>query len=144
MNLFDGIGRPELKSDPRFQSRGQRSQNADALNEIIESWTRTRLSEEVTTELCTKRGVPCVHVRKVSEVLGDPAIRARGAVVGLSHRTRGPIDALAPGMPISFSAARAGYDQPAPDLGTHNAEIYRELLGMSPGEIEELRAKGIV
>jgi crotonobetainyl-CoA:carnitine CoA-transferase CaiB-like acyl-CoA transferase len=47
-------------------------------------------------------------------------------------------------MPIKFHHHAAAFDAPAPALGAHTAEVYGRLLGLDAGEIERLRADGIV
>jgi hypothetical protein len=32
----------------------------------------------------------------------------------------------------------------APLLGQHNTEIYGKMLGMSPGELEQLKQQGVI
>jgi crotonobetainyl-CoA:carnitine CoA-transferase CaiB-like acyl-CoA transferase len=143
-SLFEAMGQDERKSDPRFASRGARALNADAVNGLIESWTRGMTSEQVVEELLTKRGVPCVRVRSVYEVLDDPLLRASGALQPLLHPRFGPIDAVGMGMPIKFSAAVAAFDQPAPELGAHNQEIYGALLGLSAADLTDLTTQGVI
>ena len=48
------------------------------------------------------------------------------------------------GLPMRFSGASAGYDQPAPELGEHNAKVYGELLGYSAERIAKLKAQGVI
>jgi crotonobetainyl-CoA:carnitine CoA-transferase CaiB-like acyl-CoA transferase len=48
------------------------------------------------------------------------------------------------GVPIRFSAAGAALDEPAPALGEHNAEVYGELLGLTPTEVDDLHARGVL
>ena len=143
-SLFEAMGRSELMQDPRFCGRGPRAANAAAVNSLIEDWTRSLTSDEVTAELFTKRGVPCARMRSVDEVLHDPALRATGAIQTLVHPKLGEIDAVGAGMPISFSAAHAKLDQPAPELGSSNRDIYCKLLGMSNAELNELKVRGII
>lgn len=33
---------------------------------------------------------------------------------------------------------------PAPDLGQHNAEVYKEFLGMSEADVEELKKERVI
>lgn len=142
--LLDAMGRPELINDPRFANRGVRMQHAVALNEIIEAWTNTLTKSELVHKLFDERGVPAVIVRKPIEVLNDPALHERGAVVQLQHPTMGAVTAVGMGNPIQFSKANAQFDVPAQDIGEANQEIYGGLLKMSTAEIKELCATGVI
>ena len=60
----------------------------------------------------------------------------------LLHPPLGPVDELyGSGLPIRFSAARAGYERPPPRLGEHNEFVYGGLLGYGPERIESLRSR---
>jgi formyl-CoA transferase len=142
--LLDAMGKPELLTDPRFASRGPRMKNASVLNAMIEAWTRDRTVAEVMEELARKRDVPVVPVRTPQQVLSDPALLERGAVVKLKHPKMGDTEAYGMGNPIRFSKANAQFDQPAQELGDANQEIYGGLLKLSASEIDELRAARVI
>jgi crotonobetainyl-CoA:carnitine CoA-transferase CaiB-like acyl-CoA transferase len=142
--LLEVMGQQQLLDDPRFSSRGSRMQNAARLNELIEAWTCSRTTETVRNELFVKRAVPVVRVRTPKEVLGDRTLQERGAVTQLEHPLMGQVKAIGMGNPIRFSKAHAQFDVPAQDMGQANAEILGGLLKMSNGEIEELRAAGVI
>jgi formyl-CoA transferase len=142
--IAEAMGESELMEDPRFATRGPRAANADAFNARMENWTRRLTTEEVTTELFRRRGVSCVPVRTVDEVLSDPLLRASGAVEQLVHPKIGPIDAVGPGLPIKFSESFSGFDMPAQELGEGNPYVYEELLGLKEAEIAELKGKRII
>jgi len=142
--IAEAMGEPELMQDARFSTRGPRAANADAFNNRMERWTKTLSVEEVTTELFRKRGVSCVPVRTVDEVLSDPLLRASGAVQPLVHPKFGAVDAVGPGLPIKFSDSFSGFDVPAQELGAGNAYAYGELLGMKESEIAALKSQRII
>jgi crotonobetainyl-CoA:carnitine CoA-transferase CaiB-like acyl-CoA transferase len=142
--LLEVMGRPELLDDPRFSSRGPRMKNATALNELIEAWTRTRTTNNVRRALFEERGVPVVRVRTPKEVLDDPVLHERGAVMKLEHPLMGNVRAVGMGNPIRFSKAHAQFDQPAQDIGEANKDIYGGLLKMSSREIDDLRSTGVI
>jgi crotonobetainyl-CoA:carnitine CoA-transferase CaiB-like acyl-CoA transferase len=48
------------------------------------------------------------------------------------------------GMPIKFSGAQAGFDQPPPGLGEHNQAVYCDLLGYSEQRLRELKAQQVI
>ena len=142
--LLDAIGRPELLEDPRFASRGPRVKHAGALNEIIEAWSRTQTTDELVHELLEKRGVPAAPVRTPKEVLHDPHMHERGAVMRLQHAKMGSLQAFGMGNPIQFSKAQAQFDEPTQELGAANEQVYGGLLKLSASEIDELRRSGVI
>src|SRR5690606_19640961 len=109
-----------------------------------EAWTKVRSTAEVVGELFDKRGVPCAPLRKAEDVLQDPWLRRTGAIQTLSHPAFGPIDAVGPGVPVSFSDARSGFDRPTAELGADNGEIYAGLLEMDEAELADLKAQKII
>ena len=142
--LMEAMGHPELITDPRFSERGPRMRHATAMNQLVEAWTKTRTCGEILAELHDKRRIPCAKVRTAEEVLQDPALRERGAVLDLAHPTHGPTGATGMGLPIQFSACHAQFDEAAPVLGSANDAVYGELLGLSKEEIAALKADGVI
>jgi CoA:oxalate CoA-transferase len=143
-SLFQAIGRPELAADPRFASRDDRVVNVSEIDAIVEAFTNIRTSAEVVVAL-EKHGVPAAEVRDPEKAVRDPRVVSRGETVPLAHPKYGQVeDVYGMGMPIKFSGAQAGFDQPPPGLGEHNREIYCDLLGYSPERLEELKAKRVI
>ena len=90
-------------------------------------------------------GVPAAEVRNPQDAVRDPLVTTRGATVPLEHPKFGVVeDVYGIGMPIRFSGATAGFDQPPPEIGEHNQQIYGDMLGYSATQLEELRTKGVV
>ncbi|VWB94529.1 formyl-CoA transferase [Burkholderia lata] len=143
-SLTQAMGQPELLTDPRYATRGPRMTHAAGLNTLIEAWTQQHTSEEVIRELQEKRGVPAAKVRSPQEVLHDPALRERGAVVKLEHPGLADVDAMGMGLPIKLSGTPVQFDQPAQALGAANDEIYRGLLKRSEAELSQLRNDGVI
>lgn len=143
-SLMEAIGKPELAKDPRYATRGPRMKHAAEINAVIEEWTRRHTSAEVMHELQEKRGVPAAPVRSPQQVLQDPVLLQRGAVMKLEHPNLANIDAMGMGLPIQFSRTPAQFDQPAQALGEANEEIYRGLLKLSEAELAQLREQGVI
>ncbi|MCC7372761.1 MAG: CoA transferase [Chloroflexi bacterium] len=162
------MGQPGLLTDERFRTRDRRVANAQALEEMVEAWTRSHTTAEVVT-LLDAVGVPAAEVRDPREAVHDERVLRRGEIVPLRHPTYRPAlaategsaagrsaDAAAPGepagdaevygtgLPIRFSAAEAGYARPAPWVGEHNDEVYGGLLGYTPERLARLRADGVI
>ena len=144
VRLAEAIGQPELATDPRFNARANRLKHAKQINEILDSWTRTRTTEEVIEQISNKYSVPTVPVRTPLDVLEDPHFRKSGAITELTHPVYGNFGAVGMGLPIQFSKTPAQYRVPATDMGAANEEIYGNLLNLSQAEMDELRASGVI
>jgi formyl-CoA transferase len=85
--------------------------------------------------------VPCGPVLALEEISDHPQVVASGALVTSVHPALGRI--REPRPPVRFAATPAAIARPAPSLGEHTSEVLAEL-GLSPNEIDELRASGVV
>jgi crotonobetainyl-CoA:carnitine CoA-transferase CaiB-like acyl-CoA transferase len=75
----DAIGRPDLPTDPRFDSGAKRSANRAELNEIVAAALRERTTAEWVAAL-NEAGVPCGPVYAMDEVFADAQVRHLGMV----------------------------------------------------------------
>ncbi len=143
-DLFRAIGRADLITNPRFARRDDRVINVVELDAIIETFTSPRTAAEVMAAL-DKYGVPSAEVRNPQDAVRDPRVVKRGETVPLAHPKYGMVeDVYGMGMPIKFSRAQAGFDQPPPGLGEHNLAVYQGLLGYSEERIEELKTRQVI
>jgi len=88
-----------------------------------------------------KAGVPCGAVLDTGEVLDDPHLNAREAIVTIDHPTRGRF--RVPACPIRLSASKP-VTTPPPLAGQHTEEVLAEVLGLGAAGIADLRARKIV
>jgi crotonobetainyl-CoA:carnitine CoA-transferase CaiB-like acyl-CoA transferase len=142
--LFRAIGRPELIADPRFAKRDDRVVNVSEVDAIVESFTSSRTNADVVAAL-EAFGVPAAEVRNPRDAVRDPRVVSRGETVPLAHPKYGTVeDVYGMGMPIKFSGAQAGFDQPPPDLAEHNHSVYCGLLGYSEERFQELKTQRVI
>jgi crotonobetainyl-CoA:carnitine CoA-transferase CaiB-like acyl-CoA transferase len=134
------IGRPELATDPRFITNGERMKNLAALTPLIAETLRQRASADWIREF-EAAGVPVGPVNKVGDMLADPQVAARDMVVEVEHPRAGRVKAI--GHPIKFSATPGDASRPAPLLGEHSREVL-DQLGYSAAEIDALHRSGAV
>ena len=136
--LCDLIGRPDLKTDPRFRDREIRKKNRAAINHEIEQGLASHSAAEWEA-LLTKEGVPAGCVMSVPEILSHPHLTERQFVssfdcaAGKQTVTRGG---------FTFSDNSAGPTTPAPRLSEHTEEWLRKLGYAS--EIRALRNDGVI
>lgn len=141
--LVTAMGMPELAQDRRFKSSPARLERHDEVNRVVGDWVKDRTVDEVMRVLGPAgANIPCAPVMTVDRLMADPQIRARDMVVNLPHATLGQIPVS--GIPFKLSESPGALEHLGPDLGQHNDEIYRGLLGLTEGEIRQLKADGVI
>ena len=139
-SLCRSIGQPGLVHDERFKDPKSRGKNADALAEIITAWTSQHSKHEVM-KILGEAGVPCGAVLDSVELLNDPHMKQRGMIATVKHPVRG--DFTMPGCPVRLEDSPVEVKS-APLLGQHNAEVYKEYLGLGAADLEALKSEGII
>lgn len=138
--LFEVIGYPEGKKDPRFTSVAAKESHWSELLELIEDWTQQRSGAECESVLMAA-GVPCSRYRTVAEAMQDPQVQERGF---MSELGSGDGTFKVPNAPYLLSATPTRARQTLAQLGEHSEVVLAEKLGLSEVEIQKLRRQGIL
>lgn len=138
MRIFDTIGRPELKTDVRFETNDGRVKNRDALDSIISAFIGSKTQDENLT-LFEAAGVTVGPVCSVLDLLDHPYAREREAIVELEDKDIGsvPMHNIVPRL----SESPGGFRYPAPRVGEHTAEILAELDAIDRSPLKTTRQK---
>ena len=139
--LCEALGRVDLARDPRFATNAARVRNRAAVTALLQE----ALSQQPVThwtDRLSRAGVPCGPVNDVEQVFADPQVRHRGLRVEVEHPVSGTLPLLA--SPLRLSETPVDYRLAPPLLGEHTDAVLSELLGMGPGEIEQLRQAGVI
>ncbi|MGH2793310.1 MAG: CaiB/BaiF CoA transferase family protein [Actinomycetota bacterium] len=139
--LCRAIGREDLPNDPRFSTLERRASNSDEINGIVAEWCRSRSAAEIETTLIANQ-VPVSLVYAIDEILADPQVNARDAVIAVDDPSLGPVRQQAPVPRLDRTPLHVG--RGAPRLGEHTDEVLRELLSLDDAEIESLRAERVI
>jgi len=137
----EAIGRPDLTTDPRFDTEARRVENRDALIPVLNAELGRRAAAEWLDRL-DRAGVPAGRIMSVAEVCESPHLKARGMTVTLAHPKAGPIRVM--GVPIRLWDTPGTASVPPPLLGQHTEEILTRLLRMPRARVERLRAAGAI
>jgi formyl-CoA transferase len=139
--LCEAMGRPALAEDPRYKTHTARGQNQRELDDLIADWTRT-VDAETLEDLMEKHAIPAGRIYRAPEMMTDPHFKARQAIVSVMHKTFGELamQNVAPRL----SATPGQVRHVGPELGEHNDEIFKDVLGMKSAEIEKLISAGVV
>ena len=110
------------------------------LDRAIADWTGTLTSGEVL-RILDEASVPCGPIYSVADMFADPHYQARGMFERVDVNGKPlAIPALVPRLRDTPGRT----DWAGPELGAHNDEVLGGLLGLDEGEMEELRARGVI
>jgi crotonobetainyl-CoA:carnitine CoA-transferase CaiB-like acyl-CoA transferase len=135
------IGRPELADDPKFSKIVERLSRVEEVDDIVESWSKTKTSAEIM-EIFKEEGLACGTVQDVEVVSKHPHSQAREMLVEVQQPQMGPVKI--PGCPINFSKTPVKITSPAPLCGEHTKEIICDFLGYSEEEYNQLVEEEVV
>lgn len=140
MRLFDAMGRPDLKDDPRYATNAARLVNNDSLQQIVVDFVASRPRDEVLA-VFEGHEVVAAAVNDSSDIVADPHFRER-TLVPLVGSVLG--DVLVPGPILHVD----GQDRPryegVPSIGEHTDQVLREVLRLDEVGIATLREAGVV
>ncbi|MGH8642406.1 MAG: CaiB/BaiF CoA transferase family protein [Burkholderiales bacterium] len=136
--LFDAIGRPELKSDPRFSSVEARFANVQEYFRIRAEALKTRTTGE-WLEVLGRADVPAMPYHTLDSLLEDPHLQDVGFFEVKDHPTEGRTRSMR--LPNKWSSGTRREWSPAPKLGQHSVEVLREA-GYDDAAIESMVAAG--
>ena len=141
--MFGGLagimGRAEIASDARFANNTARMQNVEALEALIAAWTRTLPAAELLEHL-QKVGIPSAKVASVADLVEHPHLAHRNQIIDMPHPKAGTVPMQ--GFSVGFGDSPMRLRHPPPMLGQHTGAILEEWLGMTPAQVEQLRATG--
>jgi len=138
------IGKPELFTDPRFDTMEKRVKNNKELTKLIEAWLKKFEKVGDAVAFLQSYRIMAAPVLSVTQIIEeDPQIKVREMLKEIEHRTLGPVKFL--NTPLRFLNSEASVDGPPPAfVGEHTDSILSGLLKLDDEEIKGLRAKGIV
>jgi crotonobetainyl-CoA:carnitine CoA-transferase CaiB-like acyl-CoA transferase len=114
------LRKPEVATDPRFVNNSLRTQNRDALRDIIHESFSTLTADDAIS-LLEKSKIANANVNSMNDVWEHPQLKARERWTEV-NTPNGVVPALLP--PGSSDAHEL---KPVPDVGEHNNSILKEL-----------------
>jgi crotonobetainyl-CoA:carnitine CoA-transferase CaiB-like acyl-CoA transferase len=139
--LCEELGAANLADDPRFKTLQTRQANLVDLDKALSELTIKHFAASLAGRL-RQAGVPAFKCQNTLDIISDPHLwqRRMYQTVTDGFGNQRPIV----GSPWHFSKAVTSITRGAPLMGEHNAYVYRELLGLSEQQLDELIKAGVV
>jgi crotonobetainyl-CoA:carnitine CoA-transferase CaiB-like acyl-CoA transferase len=140
--LCEAMGRPELADDERFSTHLARGDNQEELEGIVAEWAGRHDAEEIDRVL-NEAGVICGPIYTIADIFEDPQFQARDML--LPHEDPEFGEYIGPGIVPKLSRTPGAVRWSATwEEGSHNREIYGELLGIPDEELASLHEEGVL
>lgn len=124
MRIFDIIGRPDMKTDPRFLNNAARVKHRDLVDQAVGAWFAER-DRDTALRVMREAGATVGPVYDTADIAADAHIRERGVIVEVEDADNGslPMHGVLPRL----SGTPGGLRRPAPTLGEHTEELKAEI-----------------
>ncbi|MET0732777.1 MAG: CoA transferase [Casimicrobiaceae bacterium] len=134
------VGHATYATDTRFHSAPGRNAHRLEILPVVREWVAKRSVAQCLATL-DAIDVPCAKVQRIDDVLADPQMVARGALVEHDHPVLGKVKLSS--LPFHFSDCDTTQRVPAPLMGQHNRDIAAKL-GYSQADIDAMVADGVL
>src|SRR5699024_9076452 len=117
-----------------------RKNKIEKINRVIKYKIKNYASDDIISKL-KKKGIPCANVNNLKQVLNSEKIIDRDLIV---KWTQGEIgERLGINYPYKFKNTKTSLRSPAPTLGEHTHNIFKEL-GYYKKTIQDLKKANII
>jgi len=139
--LVTAMERRDLLENEKFKSYISRTANQDELYEIIGEWVKTKTTNEVI-DILDKAGVPCDKINNIADIVNDSYLWERNSILEFTDDEFGKL--FVKGVIPKFKNYPGSIRFLGAGLGEYNTEVYRDLIGLSQEEIEDLKEKKVI
>ncbi|MDB3948465.1 CoA transferase [Paracoccaceae bacterium] len=124
--LADTMGGDSLCSNANFATRAARAEHKDALNSLVETWTKTHTKAELSAMLGGK--IPFGPLNSITDIVADPHVAKRSMLAQVSNPDSQKAPWTVASNPLRFSASKSPPLVSPPRLGQHNQQyLYPDL-----------------
>ena len=138
--LSEAMNDPAMGEDPKYQGNANRVEHQAEIDAKVAAWTKTLSSSEALAIL-DDAGVAAGPIYSVADMFEDPQYKARGL---LQEVTINGEPLHIPAILPRLAETPGETEWPGPAVGSHNAEVYGEILGLSDEQTRSLRDAGVI
>lgn len=140
-SLCQAMGSPAWCREDRFADKLSRQKNVDELDRLIAERTVNFEPYELT-ELLQKAGVAAMPVMNIEDQYFNPHFQERQIYIEIEHPKVGPETLY--NLAWKLSDTPGGIQRPAHMLGQHNEYVFKELMGMTDEQFDDLAARQVM
>ena len=118
--LADAMGGDALCSNAKFATRAARAEHKDALNSLVETWTKAHTKAELSDILGSK--IPFGPLNSITDIVDDPHVLERGMLAQVPNPDSPKAPWTVASNPLRFSTSKSPPLGSPPRLGQHNAQ----------------------
>ena len=137
--LTAAMQRPDLLE--KFGAQSTRLANREIVLSEVEKWT-VSFSRDNLIEICTESDVPAGAINSISDIFNDPHFEERQVMKNIHVPNLGEIKV--PNVIPGLSDSPGTVEFLGPDLGQDNYAIYKQELGLSEEDLDELKNIGVI
>jgi crotonobetainyl-CoA:carnitine CoA-transferase CaiB-like acyl-CoA transferase len=140
--LCEVIGRPELKTDPRFSERNIRISNREQMRDVLEQALQAKSAAQ-WEGLFDAAGVPAGRIYSLPEIMAHPQVESRQL---LKHFPQVPgidRDLTVPRVGFHLASGQPDVSTPPPQLGQDTQRILQNL-GFDADQISAFKQQGVI
>ncbi len=141
VRVYRSIGRDDLADDPDYVDPVRRQQRGLEVDALVAEWVQQRTLEEAM-KVFLDAEVAAAPIYDAEQLLADEHLLARGTFPLVDDPDLGPVRVQAPVAQLTETPG--GITHLGQALGAENDAVYRDLLGIEPDRVDQLRATGVI
>lgn len=138
--LMIAAGHPEMAADPEMENNAGRVIHERRIDKALADWCLANSSADIIKILENER-VPVGPIFNIEDMMADPHYQARGMFEQVEIDGKPlKIPAILP----KLTSTPGKTDWAGPTLGSHNDEVFQQLLGLDQAKLEQLKNTGVI
>lgn len=138
--LMGAAERPDMAQDTRFSDNAGRVEHELEIDQAIARWCANQASSDILSILEQSR-VPAGPIYNAEDMMADPHFNQRGLFEQVEINGK-PLKI--PAMLPKLDDTPGSTQWPGPEVGSHNTEIFGEVLGLNEAARQQLQADGVI
>lgn len=131
---------PEMAENPAMANNAGRVIHEAEIDAALFQWCKNNDAQTIISELEAER-VPVGPIYNIEDMINDPHYQARGMFEQVEIDGK-PLKL--PAILPKLDSTPGKTDWSGPKLGSHNEEVFRDILGLDDDELKALKASSVV